>query len=77
MEFFAMELAEGTRNYTRSAILGKGGYGTVFKGFLRHCDVAVKILTKVHTILFKVRINFFLLKDGQAAFTKEISALGR
>ncbi|KAI4323913.1 hypothetical protein L6164_023486 [Bauhinia variegata] len=32
--FMAEELKKATKNYNESLIIGKGGYGTVFKGFL-------------------------------------------
>lgn len=50
MEFGAKKLAEATKNYCRTTILGKGGYGTVYKGTLRYCPVAVKVLSPVSVI---------------------------
>ena len=50
MEFCATELAEATRNYCRKTILGKGGYGVVYKGTLRYSAVAIKVLTPVSII---------------------------
>ena len=47
MEFFAQELSEATKNYSRSTVIGRGGYGTVYKGILRYGDVAVKVLSQV------------------------------
>ena len=47
MEFFAKELSEATRNYCRTTILGRGGYGVVYKGTIRYSNVAIKVLSPV------------------------------
>lgn len=73
MEFFASELASATRNYARSTVIGKGGFGTVYKGYLRHSHVAIKVLSKVITcsILCKYYgIDFFFVQKGQQAFMR-------
>lgn len=36
------ELAKATNNWCRQRILGRGGYGTVFKGSWKNTDVAIK-----------------------------------
>ena len=54
MEFFAQELSESTRNFCRSTVIGRGGYGTVYKGVLRYGSVAIKVLSQV--ILMNVYI---------------------
>lgn len=46
MEFFASELSKATRSFNRSTVVGRGGYGTVYKGELRHQTVAIKVLTQ-------------------------------
>ena len=51
MEFYADELARATRNYARGSVIGRGGFGTVYKGNLRHSTVAIKVLSKVTTTL--------------------------
>ena len=47
MMYTADELKRATNNYAEGAIIGKGGFGTVFSGKLRHCNVAIKRLTEV------------------------------
>ncbi|PKA59384.1 U-box domain-containing protein 33 [Apostasia shenzhenica] len=42
--FTYSELAEATGNFDDSLKIGEGGYGSVFKGFLRHTMVAIKML---------------------------------
>lgn len=39
------ELLEATNNWHESNILGKGGFGTVFKGYWKHTTVAIKKIT--------------------------------
>uniref|UniRef100_A0A7N2MCY9 RING-type E3 ubiquitin transferase n=1 Tax=Quercus lobata TaxID=97700 RepID=A0A7N2MCY9_QUELO len=43
-EFSFSEIKEATRNFDPSLKIGKGGYGNIFKGFLRCTQVAIKIL---------------------------------
>lgn len=45
--FTAEELKEATNNYSESLIIGKGGYGTVFKGFLPNNRVVAIKKSKV------------------------------
>jgi hypothetical protein len=48
MQFTSKELAEATNGYRRSTLIGKGGYGSVYKGLVRGClEVAIKVLTVV------------------------------
>ena len=48
MQFYASELAAATRDYSRCSQIGKGGFGTVYKGNLRRSlDVAIKVLSQV------------------------------
>lgn len=36
------ELTEATKNWNQNLVLGKGGFGTVFRGYWKHTDVAIK-----------------------------------
>ncbi len=48
MELDAAELASATHDYSKRNLLGRGGFGAVYKGTIRGClDVAVKVLTQV------------------------------
>lgn len=41
------ELLHATNQKDEANLLGRGGYGTVYKGTLRHTTVAVKFLNEV------------------------------
>ncbi|KAI6684640.1 hypothetical protein NL676_030553 [Syzygium grande] len=43
-EFSMNEIAEATRNFDRSLKIGEGAFGSVYRGFLRHTPVAIKIM---------------------------------
>ncbi|KAI4369880.1 hypothetical protein MLD38_018277 [Melastoma candidum] len=43
-EFPFPEIVEATQNFHPSLKIGEGGYGSIFKGSLRHTTVAIKIL---------------------------------
>lgn len=43
-EFTYSELERATNNFNDSMKIGEGGYGSVYKGFLRHTVVAIKLL---------------------------------
>ena len=48
MEFSPEELCDATMNYSRKSIIGKGGFGIVYKGSVRgSLSVAIKVLNKV------------------------------
>lgn len=42
-EFSFAEIKEATDNFNQSLKIGEGGYGIVYKGFLRHNEVAIKV----------------------------------
>ena len=50
------ELESACDGFTSKNLIGKGGFGTVFRGQLRKCDVAVKILNEVNN---SVRANVY------------------
>ncbi|CAI8613163.1 unnamed protein product [Vicia faba] len=43
-EFSFSEIEEATSNFDPSQKIGEGGYGNIYKGVLRHTEVAIKIL---------------------------------
>lgn len=43
-EFSFSEIEEATRNFHPSLKIGEGGYGSIYKGSLRHTPVAIKML---------------------------------
>lgn len=43
-DFSFPEIEEATQNFDPSLKIGEGGYGSIFKGFLRHTEVAIKML---------------------------------
>ncbi|KAI3703195.1 hypothetical protein L1987_73099 [Smallanthus sonchifolius] len=43
-EFAFSEVKEATRNFDPSLKIGEGGYGSIFRGFIRHTEVAIKML---------------------------------
>lgn len=44
-EFSYSEIEEATCNFNPSLKIGEGGYGNIFKGIIRHTEVAIKILS--------------------------------
>lgn len=51
MNFTPEELCSATMDYSRKSIIGKGGFGTVYKGTVRgSLNVAIKVLNKVSII---------------------------
>ena len=47
LTFTQEELKYATDDFSDVRLLGKGGFGRVFKGIIRHTAVAIKLLTKV------------------------------
>ena len=43
-EFSFFEIEQATNNFSPSLKIGEGGYGSIFKGILRHTEVAIKML---------------------------------
>lgn len=44
LEFSFSEIEEATDNFNPSRKIGEGGYGSIYKGLLRHTEVAIKML---------------------------------
>ncbi|EEF31859.1 receptor protein kinase, putative [Ricinus communis] len=42
--FSLSEIQEATCNFNPSLKIGEGGYGSIYKGFLRHFLAAIKVL---------------------------------
>lgn len=60
--FSYSELQETTKNFDDSFKIGEGGYGSVYKGFIRHTTVAIKLLNSKGM-------------QGQAEFHQEVCIL--
>ncbi|KAE9590005.1 putative non-specific serine/threonine protein kinase [Lupinus albus] len=67
--FTVLELKSATKNFSRSLMLGEGGFGCVYKGLINSVDdpsrkivVAVKQLGKSGTQARRVCLLFSLLK---------------
>uniref|UniRef100_A0A0D9XM56 RING-type E3 ubiquitin transferase n=1 Tax=Leersia perrieri TaxID=77586 RepID=A0A0D9XM56_9ORYZ len=63
-EFSLMELEQATENFSNSLNIGQGGFGSVYRGFLRNTTVAIKML---HTDSL----------NGQSQFHQEVAILNR
>ncbi|XP_027907221.1 U-box domain-containing protein 33-like isoform X2 [Vigna unguiculata] len=63
-EFSFSEIKEATRNFNPSLKIGQGGYGSIFKGILRHTEVAIKMLSPDST-------------QGPEEFQQEVEILSR
>ena len=50
MIFSLDDLSKATNNFSKEKMIGKGGFGRVFRGKLRYSDVAVKVLNTVSEI---------------------------
>lgn len=44
LEFSSLELSQATEGFSGSLKIGEGGFGSVYKGFLRNTTVAIKLL---------------------------------
>ncbi|KAJ0966667.1 hypothetical protein J5N97_023584 [Dioscorea zingiberensis] len=64
IEFSYIELQQATQNFDESLKIGEGGYGSVYKGFLRHTTVAIKKLNSQS-------------RQGEAEFQQELDVLSK
>ncbi|XVF33324.1 hypothetical protein REPUB_Repub17cG0158600 [Reevesia pubescens] len=63
-EFSFSEIEEATHNFDPTLKIGEGGYGSIYKGLLRHTTVAIKILHS-HSL------------QGPSEFQKEVDVLSK
>ncbi|KAK2353744.1 U-box domain-containing protein [Trifolium repens] len=63
-DFSFSEIEEATCNFNPSLKIGEGGYGSIFKGSLRHTEVAIKILNPNST-------------QGPSEFQQEVTVLSK
>ncbi|PWA92227.1 U-box domain-containing protein kinase family protein [Artemisia annua] len=63
-EFDFSEVRDATRNFDPSLKIGEGGYGSIFRGFLRHTEVAIKVLHS-HSM------------QGPSEFQQEVNVLSK
>ncbi|KAI7735337.1 hypothetical protein M8C21_029754 [Ambrosia artemisiifolia] len=63
-EFSFSELKEATRNFDPSLKIGEGGYGSIYRCFIRHTEVAIKMLHS-HSL------------QGPTEFQQEVNILSR
>ncbi|KAJ1403529.1 Serine/threonine-protein kinase, active site [Sesbania bispinosa] len=63
-EFSCLEIKEATSNFNPSLKIGEGGYGSIFKGTLRHTEVAIKMLNPNST-------------QGPSEFQQEVEVLSK
>ncbi|XWS46100.1 hypothetical protein CRYUN_Cryun14cG0034500 [Craigia yunnanensis] len=63
-EFSFSEIEEATRNFDPTLKIGEGGYGSIYKGLLRHTTVAIKML-HAHSL------------QGPSEFQQEVDVLSK
>ncbi|CAL5020436.1 unnamed protein product [Urochloa decumbens] len=63
-EFSYFELEQATQGFDERLKIGEGGFGSVYKGFLRNTTVAIKLLAPQSM-------------QGQSEFNQEVAVLGR
>jgi len=63
-EFSYFELEQATQGFEEGLKIGEGGFGSVYKGFLRNTTVAIKLLNPQSM-------------QGQSEFNQEVAVLGR
>ncbi|XP_054784245.1 U-box domain-containing protein 33-like isoform X2 [Prosopis cineraria] len=64
-EFSFQEIEQATRNFNSSLKIGEGGYGNIYKGVLRHTEVAIKMLHANNS------------SQGPAEFQQEVDVLSK
>lgn len=51
MEFSGVEVSQATKDFCVDTRIGEGGFGSVYRGTLRHTQVAIKRLSQVCILL--------------------------
>ena len=75
-KFKVEEVETATENFREDFLIGKGGFGKVYKGNFRHILIAVKVLSKVSDQAhFKSKLLFYvvLIENG---YRVELRCLG-
>lgn len=76
MEYDAKELSESTQGYNKKKLLGRGGFGAVYRGQVRGClDIAVKVLTHVSIvdiIRYNTSLSIIIVYVGRSQSSSEV-----
>lgn len=56
-EFSVEELTSATENFSESKLLGKGGFGSVYQGYIKGTKVAIKKFTEVRSLAMYITIQ--------------------
>ena len=83
MIFPLEDLCQVTDNFSKEKLIGKGGFGHVYRAKLRHSDVAIKVLNTVSGTEYLYNINIqrgvqsIVRAESQCLLKTEVAALTR